>query len=195
MAALRERRPSALPPMQATQITGMAIGRHVPDLPALLSPDGKEYSLASFGDLRLVVLAFLGNACPAVKACLGPLVALQAAHQDQGVQVIGVNSNNEFLSSADSPAEMARRSAEWSLNFPYLKDTGGRWARRLGALNTPHFLVLDEERRLRYRGRMFDSRDPARATTRDLQTAVEDLLERRPVRSPETTPLGCSIVW
>ena len=48
---------------------------------------------------------------------------------------------------------------------------------------------------MRYRGRVFDARDPARVRRRDLQEAVEDLLAQREVRVPQTESFGCSIVW
>jgi hypothetical protein len=60
---------------------------------------------------------------------------------------------------------------------------------------TPQCCVLDRHRVLRYRGRVFDARDPARVQRHDLQEAVEDLLGQREVRVPETESFGCSIVW
>jgi hypothetical protein len=88
--------------------------------------------------------------------------------------------------------ERARRSA---LPFPYLKDSDGALARSCGAICTPHAFVFDADRRLRYRGRIDDSRTGRRVTSSDLENAVADVLERRPVRVPETDPFGCAIVW
>jgi hypothetical protein len=60
---------------------------------------------------------------------------------------------------------------------------------------TPQAFLLDRERKLRYRGRIADSRDPARVTRLDLRCAVEDLLAAREVEVSETEPVGCAIVW
>ncbi|MDQ4145339.1 MAG: thioredoxin family protein, partial [Actinomycetota bacterium] len=79
--------------------------------------------------------------------------------------------------------------------FPYLKDDEATLARGCGALTTPHAFVFDSARRLRYRGRLADSRDPARASVHDLTNALDDLLSGRHVAVPETAPTGCSIVW
>ena len=68
-------------------------------------------------------------------------------------------------------------------------------AKRYGAVRTPHVFVLDRERRLRYRGRIDDSRDPAKVTSRDLQQGLEDILALKAVQVPETEPSGCAIVW
>jgi hypothetical protein len=84
-------------------------------------------------------------------------------------------------------------AAERSYNFPYLKDEYQSVAKKYGALVTLHAFVLDKERKLRYRGRVDDSRDATKVTTTDLQNALDDLLEGREVRTPETRPIACSI--
>jgi len=182
-------------PTQSTTVISAAMGAVVGPLPALRGVDGQEIGLASFPAGRTLVLAFLGDSCPAVEACVPSLVDLQRRFEARGLQVVAVNSNNPFLSPMDSPTEMSRFARDWGLNFPYLKDFDGQWARGVGATNTPHFVVLDQNRRIRYRGRMFDSRDPERASSRDLEDAVVGVLEGRSVASSETRALGCSIVW
>jgi len=42
--------------------------------------------------------------------------------------------------------------------------------------------VLDKERKLRYRGRIDDSRDPSNVTTSDLRNAINDLLEGKELK-------------
>lgn len=182
---------SAFPQIQP----GVRIGESVGSLPGLVGTNGATHSIVGFERADVLVLGFLGDACPAVKACVESLVSLQRRLTPHAVQVIGVNSNNPYLSPTDTLPEMTRWAAVMDLNFPYLKDAEGVWARRLGVTNTPHFVVLDRERRLRYRGRMFDSRDPGRAESHDLEDAVNCLLAGRSIENPETHPLGCSIVW
>ncbi len=120
--------------------------------------------------------------------------ALQEAYATQGVQLIAINSNNAYLSPADTFPEMVQRAQEKRFNFPYLKDEDGSVADAFGAISTPHILVLDSGRMLRYKGRIDDSRDPSRATYSDLEYALEDVLAQRQVRVPETKPFGCAIV-
>jgi hypothetical protein len=90
---------------------------------------------------------------------------------------------------------MSRRARAKGYNFPYLKDSDATLARAYGMTRTPQVCVLDCDRVLRYRGRIFDARDPARVHRCDLQEAVDDLLSHREVRVPETDAFGCSIVW
>jgi hypothetical protein len=95
----------------------------------------------------------------------------------------------------DTYAAIVNRARRSGLGFPYLKDDGGVVARRFGAVTTPHAFVLDEQRRLRYRGRVADSRQASTITVPYLERAVEDVLARRPVAVAETEPYGCSIIW
>ncbi len=171
------------------------IGGGAPDFGNLLGVDGERYSLSSFQDKRLLVPLFISNGCPTVKACQDRMIKIQKDYAGRGVQLLALNSNNPYLSPADTYAEMVLRVEEKSFNFPYVKDEDRTVARAYEALCTPHVFLLDEERRLRYNGRMDDSRNPERVTVSDLRNAIDDLLANRPVRVSETTPFGCSIVW
>jgi peroxiredoxin len=157
--------------------------------------DGKRYSLSSFNDKKNLVVFFTSNGCPTAKACEGRIIRLQNEYRDRSVQFLAINSNNEHLSAIDSLQEMVQRADESRYNFPYLKDSERKAAESYGAICTPHFFVLDVDRRLRYRGRMDNSRVESRVTVSDLRNALEDLLSGRIVRVAETEPFGCGIVW
>ena len=173
----------------------LSIGAGSPDFGNLLGVDGERYSLSSFQDKRLLVLLFISNGCPTVKACQDRTIKIQKDYGAKSVQLFALNSNNAYLSPADTYAEMVLRVQEKDFNFPYVKDGDGGVARSYGARCTPHVFLMDDERRLRYRGRIDDSRNPDRVTVSDLRNAIEDLLVNRSVGVPETTPFGCSIVW
>ena len=171
------------------------IGAAAPDFGNLLGIDGERYSLSSFQDKRLLVLLFISNGCPTVKACQDRMIKVQKDYEVKNVQLLALNSNNSYLSPADTYAEMVLRHQEKGFNFPYVKDEVRTVAKAYGAVCTPHVFLLDEERRLRYKGRIDDSRNPDTVTISDLRNAIEDLLANRSVVVPETTPFGCSIVW
>ena len=173
----------------------LTVGVATPDFGNLLGVDGEHYSLSSFQDKKLLVLLFISNGCPTVKACQDRMVKIQRDYSGKSAQLLALNSNNSYLSPADTFAEMVLRVKEKGFNFPYVKDENRAVAKAYGALCTPHVFLLDEERRLRYKGRIDDSRNPARVTVNDLRNAIEDLLANRPVRVSETVPFGCSIVW
>ena len=171
----------------------LALGEPAPDFD-LLGTDGRRHSLASFRSSRQLVLIFVGNGCPSVKAYGDELNRLQQLYGPRGAQLVAVNSNNEFLSPPDTYTEMVKVAEARGWTFPYLRDDQ-RLARAVGALTTPHAFVFDADRRLRYRGRITDSRNPATATTHDLANAIEDLQAGREVAVAETHSIGCSIVW
>jgi peroxiredoxin len=171
------------------------LGDVAPGFRDLLGVDGARYELSSFESHSVLVLVFVGNGCPSVKAYGEELNRLQEVYEPRGVQLVAVNANNANLSPPDSVAQMVMTAAERRWQFPYLKDEDGTLARACGAMTTPHAFVFDRERRLQYRGRLADSRDPTRATRTFLADALEDLVAQRPVQVPDTPPFGCSIVW
>jgi hypothetical protein len=120
---------------------------------------------------------------------------MQERYGRDGVQIVAVNSNNPHLSPVDDLAEMQRRRAEAPWPFPYLKDEHGDLARLCGAICTPHAFLFDRDGRLRYRGRIDDSRTGRRVEHHDLEDAIVAVLADRPVPVPATEPFGCAIVW
>ena len=171
------------------------LGAPGPRFTDVAAADGRRYSLSSFDDREVLALVLLGNGCPTAKACEDALIELQATYSPRGFGLVAINPNNPYLSPPDTMAQMARRAGEKGYNFPYLKDVDATLARAYGMTRTPQCCVLDCQRVLRYRGRIFDARDPARVQRHDLREAVEDLLGQREVRVPETESFGCSIVW
>src|SRR6266852_8081864 len=164
------------------------IGVRAPDFGNLLGVDGERYSLSSFQDKRLLVLLFISNGCPTVKTCQDRMIKVQKDYGVKSVRLLALNSNNSYLSPADTYAEMVLRVQEKGFNFPYVKDEERTVARYYGAVCTPHAFLLDDERRLRYKGRIDDSRNPDRVTISDLRNAIDDLLANKVVRVSETMP-------
>jgi hypothetical protein len=174
---------------------GLELGAPLPRFQGLPATDGGRYSSSSFDGSGQLVLVFVGNGCPSVKAYGDEFNLMQQLYGPGGAQFVAVNSNNAALSPPDTLADMVKVADARGWIFPYLKDADSVLARGCGALATPHAFVFDAERRLRYRGRLTDSRDPSRATSSDLTDAIADLQAGRRVRVPETEPIGCSIVW
>jgi peroxiredoxin len=156
--------------------------------------DGEYHSLSSLAGPTATVVIFIGNGCPTVRAYEDRLMALQDARRADGVQVVAINANNPYLSPPDTFTEMVKRAADRKFNFPYLKDEDGAVAKRYEAICTPHAFVLDRDLRISYSGRIDDSRIGAKITHPDLQNAVADLVQGRPVAVQRTDPFGCSIV-
>lgn len=162
------------------------------DLPGV---DGKTHSLSSFGDKPVLVVIFSCNHCPYVRAYEERMVSIQKDYAEKGVQLVAINSNDEKAYPEDGFPEMVKRAREKGFNFPYLRDESQRVVEAYGAVCTPHVLAFDGSRKLRYRGRIDDSRDPTNVTSHDLRNALDDLIGGKTVRVPDTRPFGCSIKW
>ncbi len=153
---------------------------------------GKSVSLSDFADSQAIALVFLGAECPMAKLYGPRLSQLQATFADRGVTVIGINSNTQ-----DSLTELAAYVRQHQIDFPMLKDVGNRVADELGATRTPEVFLLDRERVVRYHGRIDDQYGVgvSRGTTThpDLAVAIEQLIEGKPITTPETEITGCHI--
>lgn len=162
------------------------------DLPGV---DGRNHTLSSYADKPVVVVIFSCNHCPYVKDYEDRMVSIQSDYGQRGAQLIAINSNNDKEYPEDAFPEMVKRARSKRFNFPYLRDPTQSVVEAYGGVCTPHVFAFDRSRRLRYRGRIDDSRDSSKVTTDDLRNALEDMLAGRDVRVPDTRPFGCSIKW
>lgn len=157
--------------------------------------DGRLYSMESFRDSTLLVVVFMSNRCPGVKAYDARLARLSKEFGPKGVQFVGINPIDESLYPTESLREMAKAAHERNVPFPYLKDASQELARRFGAVATPHTFVLDQARAIRYAGKIDDAFLPAKASKHYLRDAIEALLAGRDPSPVTTLPLGCAIDW
>ncbi len=178
-----------------TTATGLEIGAPAPVSPQMLGVDGRIHTLDDFNDAKVLVVVFIGNGCPTVRAYDERLKDLHQKYRKRDVQLVAVNANNPHLSPFDTHEEMVTRARNAGLPFPYLKDEDGSLARACGAISTPHAFAFDTDRRLRYRGRIDDARIAESVTKRDLQEAIEALLNGKQPPVEDTVPFGCSIIW
>jgi peroxiredoxin len=163
---------------------------------ALPGVDGKMYSLDSFEDCKLLVIVFSCNHCPYVVGSEERMMKFHETFASKGVGFVAINSNETKGHSTDDFEHMKQHAKERGFKFPYLRDDSQDVARAYGALRTPHFYVFDQERKLRYTGRMDDNpRNPGKETTHELRDAVEALLAGQPPRVPLTNPIGCNVKW
>ena len=158
--------------------------------------DSKTYSLESFSDKNVLVIIFMCNHCPYVKAVLQRLIALQAETAHQGVQLIGINSNDVDRYPDDSMENMQKIKKEKGINFPYLLDVSQEMAKTYDAVCTPDIYVYGTERKLMYRGRIDDNWEhEEKVTQRNLKEAVDCIVAGKKVPDKQISSIGCSIKW
>ena len=158
--------------------------------------DGKNYSLADFKGRKALVIIFMCNHCPYVKACIDRLIALQNEFGSAGAQFVGINANDDKDYPEDNFENMKKFAAEHKINFPYLRDETQKTAKAFDAVCTPDIFVYDENFELAYHGRIDDNwQEQEKVTQRELSQALNALLAgEKPVQDQKPS-MGCSIKW
>ena len=171
------------------------IGGKAPDF-NLPGVDGKAYTLDSFRGKKVVVIVFMCNHCPYVQGSIERVKSIQDEFGIKGLQVVGINANDEVNYPDDSFDKMVEMNKTKKLNFHYLRDEDQDVANDYGAQCTPECFVFDEHRGLRYHGRIDDNpKDESKATVSDLRNAVNALIHNQKVAIELTPAIGCSIKW
>ncbi|MEK6943705.1 MAG: thioredoxin family protein [Nanoarchaeota archaeon] len=173
----------------------LSIGGNAPDF-KLPGTDGKAYNIASFKGKRVLAVIFMCNHCPYVQGSIERMKSIQSEFGIKGLQIVGINSNDQLNYPDDSFEKMIELSKSKKLNFTYLRDEDQHVAKDYGAQCTPECFVFDGERKLRYHGRIDDSpKDETRATISDLKNAIDALIHGRKVAIELAPAIGCSIKW
>jgi peroxiredoxin len=184
----------------------LKLGDAAPDF-KLLGIDGKTYTLADFKAAPLLMVVFLSNHCPYSHAAETRLLPLAREFKAKGLDVVAINPNSPesvrvdelgYSKYNDSYDEMKLYAKEAGFPFPYLYDGDTQvTAKAYGCLATPHVFLFDRERKLRYVGRVDDSRfeDPKTVTSHDTRNAIVELLAGKTVSKPTTPVMGCSTKW
>ena len=130
--------------------------------------NGKLVSLnESMGSKGLLVM-FICNHCPYVKAILPRLIVDVTELKALGINTVAIMSNDPSDYPEDSPENMKKLSEELALPFPYLLDETQQVAKAYDAVCTPDFFGFNKNFELQYRGRFDESRkETAPESTRD----------------------------
>ncbi len=181
--------------MANTHSTMVPLGTPAPDF-RLPGTDGKTYSPSNFGNKNVLVVIFMCNHCPYVKAVLRRLINLQNEYAEKSVQLVGINVNDAKKYPEDSLEKMKELAEKKQLPFPYLYDESQESAKAYDAVCTPDIFVYGIERTLKYRGRVDDNwQHPDEITRHDLKDAIEAILADESVNDDQVSSMGCSIKW
>ncbi|MFC1732438.1 thioredoxin family protein [candidate division KSB1 bacterium] len=162
----------------------------------LPATDDKSYSPSDFADKKILVIIFMCNHCPYVKAVINRLTAIQSDYSDKGIQLIGINANESENYPEDSFESMQKTVEEEGINFVYLRDESQEVAKSYQAQCTPDIYVFDENRRLAYHGRIDDNwQDESSVTKQELREVLDTILSGQPVAEEQKPSMGCSIKW
>jgi peroxiredoxin len=164
------------------------------DLPGV---DGRNWTLAECAGENGLLVMFICNHCPYVKAILDRIVRDTSELAGLGINSVAIMSNDPKDYPEDSFENMQRVAKESGFNFPYLLDETQEVAKAYGAICTPDFFGYNADLKLQYRGRLDESRtEPAAADARrDLFIAMQEIASSGKGPAEQIASMGCSIKW
>ncbi len=164
------------------------------DLPGT---DGRRHSILAHAGENGLVVAFICNHCPYVKAVVARMVRDARDLADKGIGFIAICSNDAEAYPADSFDNMKAFAEQNGFTFPYLHDADQSVARAWDAVCTPDFFGFNKDMELQYRGRLDASRKEAGPADlkRDLYDAMVMVAETGQGPRDQIASMGCSIKW
>ncbi|MEE9222685.1 MAG: thioredoxin family protein [Nitrosomonadaceae bacterium] len=163
----------------------------------LLGVDGKHYDLESVKGKNGLLIMFICNHCPYVKAVLDRIIRdVKELHQ-HGIGAIAIMSNDPSDYPEDSVDNMALVAKKFDFPFPYVWDESQQVAKAYGAVCTPDFFGLNNRLELQYRGRLDASRKEAAPVDvrRDLFEGMLKIAKTGQGPNGQIPSIGCSIKW
>ena len=159
--------------------------------------DGNEHSILGHAGENGLVVVFICNHCPYVKAITDRLVRDARDLREMGIGFVAINSNDATNYPEDSFENMKRFAEERGFDFPYLHDEDQSVAREWDAVCTPDFFGFNKELELQYRGRLDASRAQPGPTDlrRDLFEAMKQVAQSGEGPRDQIASMGCSIKW
>jgi peroxiredoxin len=163
---------------------------------SLKSTDGKTYSLKDVKGENGLVVMFICNHCPYVKAILDKIVRDMADLKAQGVNAIAIMSNDTNEYPDDSFDNMKKLAAEKNFPFPYVIDETQEIAKAYSAVCTPDFFGFNRDLTLQYRGRLDSAgKENKPVLERELFNAMIQIAQIDTGPETQHPSIGCNIKW
>ena len=164
------------------------------DLPGV---DGRNWTRDQCAGPNGLLVMFICNHCPYVKAIRDRIVRDARELQDLGIGVVAVSANDAATYPDDSFENMQVFARDNGFTFPYLYDASQAVAKAYDAVCTPDFFGYNGALELQYRGRLDASRKEAAdpGVRRDLFEAMKQVAESGEGPAEQVASMGCSIKW
>jgi peroxiredoxin len=181
--------------MVALQTPQVNLGWHAEAF-NLIGIDDKQYSLHDLQGEKGLVIAFICNHCPFVRAIIDKVILDANELKNLGVNFVAINSNDPVSYPEDSFGNMKIFATKHEFTFPYLFDETQQVARNYGAVCTPDFFGFGADLTLQYRGR-FDASGMTNTNTsnHELLNAMKQVALHGRFDGEQKPSIGCSIKW
>lgn len=183
--------------MALTPSSMLALGTKASDFKLRDTLTGKSYSLKDSEGSKATLIMFICNHCPYVKHVIHELVQLAKDYQVKDISFVAISSNDVGAYPEDAPEKMSRLAKQLGFSFPYLYDETQSTAKAYHATCTPDFFIFDKDFLCTYRGQLDGSRPGNKipVTGKDIRSALENILQGKPVNPHQLPSMGCNIKW
>ncbi len=167
----------------------------------LKSVDNKKVSLNDYKDAKGFVVVFICNKCPMAKLYSERLNKINEKYKTQKVYLLAINSMDTLAYAEESFKLMQKKATKDKFNFPYLQDKKQVVAKQFNATHTPQAFIIWKNKEsnkflIKYQGAIDDNAtEPENAGNHYLTSAIDDLLQNKPVAKPKTDSFGCRIFF
>ncbi len=169
-------------------------GDKAPDF-NLMGIDDKRHSLQDYNDYDGLLVIFMCNHCPYVKAKIKAINELHDKFNDK-IAIVGINSNDPVKYPDDSFENMKKIASENGFKFDYVLDETQEIAKKYGALCTPDPFLFDKKRELIFHGRIDNAMKPDDSPTENTMiNNISLFLDGKKIEKDFEPSIGCSIKW
>ncbi|HEX5125693.1 MAG TPA: thioredoxin family protein [Rhodocyclaceae bacterium] len=182
--------------MVSTSTPVCDFGWLAPDF-ALPGVDGRTHTLASTRGPKGLLVMFICNHCPYVKAVIQRIVRDTRELASHGIGSVAIMSNDMSAYPQDGWEPMREWSRELAFPFPYVADETQSVGRAYDAQCTPEFFGFNAQLELQYHGRLDASRKEAAPddARRELFEAMVQVARSGKGPGEQIASIGCSIKW
>ena len=182
--------------MSLTKTTICNFGEEAKDF-KLISTENKKVSLDDIKGKNGILIMFICNHCPYVKAVINDIVEDAKYLESLEIKSTAIMSNDVKNYPEDSFDNMIAFSKSNNFSFPYLFDETQDVAKNYGAVCTPDFFGYNKNLELQYRGRIRELKNlkPVREEDSDLKIAMKLIAETGNGPKNQIPSMGCNIKW
>lgn len=154
--------------------------------------DGEIYALQDLPNNKGLLVIFMCNHCPYVKARMQEINELRKQFSGS-IAFVGINSNDPDY-DGEGMDNMKEFAKEYGMEFPYLMDEDGEVAKAYGATCTPDPFLFDQNLELVFHGRISDALQPDDEVTEEtMKDVIMSMLAGESIDPWFNPSLGCSI--